>query len=296
MALNNYKKTFYPGVALTAWTEGNERMSPKLNLFRQLELRNMLKYPKTKKVKEFISEKPIDVLEIGHFPFDHHLTDPCVEIVNIMEKQKLGKRITLKAVHAQKLENNGPIFVGESKFIEQKLKYSAIFLEKNKLSSVNWHKLNSPVCFEIEQDANILNIFYILIKLQISGDIFYNNYKSRQEVTEIAPFFYLLQSSGKIPFLTYLYLFNRLIISIILYGFDSSVERTFLNFYERPRRGIYKIINNIEKSIRKTNKAIFGDKYKTLKGVFSFMKKWRNSSKSIAGIQILDAKQRKLLN
>jgi len=293
MALNNYKKTFYPGVALTAWTEGNERMSGKLNLFRQLELRNMLKYPKTKKIKEFISERPIDVLEIGHFPFDHHLTDPSVEIVNIMENQKIGKRIILKAVHAQKLENNGPIFIGESKFIKEKISYSAIFLEKCKLSSVNWQKLNSPICFEIEQDANTLNIYYILIKLQISGDVFYNNNKSKNKTTEIAPFFYLLHSSGGIGLFTYLCLFNRIIISTILYGFDSSLDRTFLNFYERPRQGIYKVINDIEKSIRKTNKAFFGAKYKSLNGLFSFIKKWRNSSKSFAGMRIVEVEQRK---
>jgi hypothetical protein len=88
-------------------------------------------------------------------------------------------------------------------------------------------------------------------------------------------------------------LFNRIIISTILYGFDSSLDRTFLNFYERPRQGIYKVINDIEKSIRKTNKAFFGAKYKSLNGLFSFIKKWRNSSKSFAGMRIVEVEQRK---
>ena len=135
--------------------------------------------------------------------------------------------------------------------------------------------------------------YYIQKKLRISGDVVYNNHKSKKEATEVAPFLYLLHSSRGIPLFTYLYLFNKLIISAILYGFDSSLEKTFLNFYERPRRGIYKVINDIEKSIRKTNKAIFGAKYKSLSGLFGFIKKWRNSSKSFAGMRIVDAEQRK---
>ena len=296
MALNNYKKTFYPGVALTAWTEGNERMSPKLNLFRQLEMRNMLKYPKTKRIENFIAEKPKDVLEHGHFPLDHYLTDPCVEIINKMENKQIGKRVILKAVNAQKYENNGPIFFGKYEYINKKLEYSAIFLEKRKRTSVNWQKLNSPICFEIEKNVNNLVVYIILKKLEISGKIFYNDHTYKKELIEIAPSFLMIHSQGKIPLLTYLYLCNRIIISTILYGFDSSIEKTFLNFYNRPRRGFYKIINNIEKSIRKIRNTIFGERCKSLHGLFGIMHKKRNNSLDSFGVKILDAELRKFIN
>jgi hypothetical protein len=219
-----------------------------------------------------------------------------VEIINKMENKQIGKRVILKAVNAQKYENNGPIFFGKYEYINKKLEYSAIFLEKRKRTSVNWQKLNSPICFEIEKNVNNLVVYIILKKLEISGKIFYNDHTYKKELIEIAPSFLMIHSQGKIPLLTYLYLCNRIIISTILYGFDSSIEKTFLNFYNRPRRGFYKIINNIEKSIRKIRNTIFGERCKSLHGLFGIMHKKRNNSLDSFGVKILDAELRKFIN
>jgi len=260
MLLEKYKKSFYTGKTVAAWNSGNERISNQLNMFRHLELRNLFKYPPSKAIRDFTLLKPWEVVKQGRFPLLNHITHPEVKFINDYERLPKKNRITLKKVSTISFNPLHRILILGKK-IDDRTNSSCIFIDENIAKKYHY---DASIVFHIGPLVSNAEISRIIAKLQLMGPINLNE----SEVSDIS----LVQGYCKPRKLLRLISdYLLLIYSILLYGAEGLDRRKIIiNYWTRPRKGLYAAINAIERFLRKTVKQTLSQKsyYKIKQLVF----------------------------
>ena len=260
MLLEKYKKSFYTGKTVAAWNSGNERISNQLNMFRHLELRNLFKYPPSKAIRDFTLLRPWEVVKQGRFPLLDHITHPEVEFINEYERLPKKNRITLKKVNTLSFDPLNKIFIC-GKNINLKKNASCIFI--NDINAKR-SRYEASIVFQIGSLVNTSQVSRIIAKLQLLGPIYLNN----SIVSDIS-----LGGGYCNPrkFIRIISDYLLLMHSILLYGAEGLDRRKIIiNYFSRPRKGLYAAINVIERCLRKTAQKILSQKsyYKAKQLVF----------------------------
>jgi len=270
MFLENYRKSFYTGKTVAAWTPGNERIPAQFNVLRHLELRNLFKYPPSKAIREFTNLNPFEVVKQGRFPLLNHIIHPEVEFINDYERLPEKRRITLKKVSTISFNPLNKILILGKK-INDRANSSCIFI--NKFTAKKYH-YNASIVFHVGPLVGTAEISRIIAKLQLLGPINLND----SEVSDIS----LVQGDCKPRKLRRIILdYLLLTYSILLYGAEGLDRRkVIINYFTRPRKGLYAGINAIERCLRKMTQKILSRKsyYKTKKLVFG-VKHFKRKSK-----------------
>jgi len=260
MLLENYRRSFYSGETVASWNEGNERISNQLNLMRHLELRNLLKYPPSMAMRKFILLKPWEVVENGRFPLLNHITHPEVKFINDYERLPKQSRITLKKLSTISFNPLNKILILGKK-INNRANSSCIFIDEYIAKK---HHYNASIVFHVGPLVGTAAISRIIAKLQLLGPISLND----SEVSDIS----LVRGYCKPRKLLRIILdYSLLMYSILLYGAEGLDRRKIIiNYFTRPRKGLYAAINAIERFLRKTAQKILSQKsyYKTKQLVF----------------------------
>jgi glycosyltransferase involved in cell wall biosynthesis len=260
MFLENYRKSFYTGKTVAAWTPGNERIPAQFNVLRHLELRNLFKYPPSKAIREFTHLNPFEVVKQGRFPLLNHIIHPEVKFINDYELLPKKRRITLKKVSTISFNPLNKILILGKK-INDRANSSCIFI--NKFTAKKYH-YNASIVFHVGPLVGTAEISRIIAKLQLLGPINLND----SEVSDIS----LVQGYCKPRKLLRIILdYSLLTYSIFLYGAEGLDRRkVIINYFTRPRKGLYAGINAIERGLRKMAQKILSRKsyYKTKKFVF----------------------------
>ncbi len=250
MLLENYKKTFYSEEPIAAWTSGNERISTQLNLLRHLELRNLFKYPPSKAIREFTLLKPWEVVAQGRKPLLNHIIHPQVKFINDYEGLPEKYRITLKKVSTISFNPFNKILILGNK-INEIANSSCIFINEfiGKKSPSE-----ASIVFHVGPLVGTGEISLIIAKLQLLGPIYFNE----SEVSDIS----LVQGySNRRKLLRIISDYLLLMYSISLYGVEGLDRRRIIsNYFARPRKGLYAVINAIERVLRKTAQKILSRK------------------------------------
>ena len=273
MLLENYKKSFYSGKTVAAWTPGNERISHQLNMFRHLELRNLFKYPPSKAIRDFTLLKPWEVVKQGRFPLLDHITHPVVDFINDYERLPKKCRIKLLQVSTLTLNSFHKILIMSTKR-NVKADASCVFInEKIAKKGVG---VDAGIIFRVGPAVRPIHIFRIIAKLQLMGQIYHNN-----EIID-GPSLVKEDFGSKSTVLMRMRFYAILLFSIFLYepaGLDQ--RKIIINYFTRPRKGLYKILNALERPIRKTAKKLLTrETYYKIKKVilgvkpFPKIKKW----------------------
>jgi glycosyltransferase involved in cell wall biosynthesis len=240
MLLEQYKKSFYTGKTVAAWNSGNERISNQLNMFRHLELRNLFKYPPSKAIRDFILLKPWEVVEQGRLPLINHIIHPEVDFINEYERLPKKSRIKLLQVSALTLNPFHKIVI-TSKKRNEKGGVSCVFINDSDAKKSSY---KVSIVFSVGPSFRTNDIIRIIAKLHLKGPIFLND----TEVSDISlvkgPCSSRRMSWGVSDVMVLVY-------AIILYGTEWLDRRKIIiNYFNRPRKGLYKIINALEKVIR----------------------------------------------
>ena len=260
MLLEHYRNSCYTGQTVAAWTSGNERISTQLNILRHLELRNLLKYPPSKAIREFTYQKPWEVVEKGRFPLLDHITHPVVKFINDYEQLPKKFRITLNQVSTV-LFNPFHKIVLKGNRKNEKEDVSCIFISDSDDKKTSYQV---SIVFSIGPLAETFEIMRIIAKLQLRGPIFSNG-------TEVSETF-LLHGYGRAnTMLRKIAILAFNLRSVLLYGFGGLNQRQIvINHFTRPRKGLYKIVNTLEKAIRNAAKTCLSSKtyYQIKKALF----------------------------
>ena len=260
MFLENYRKSFYTGKTVAAWTSGNERISTQLNILRHLELRNLFKYPPSKAVRDFTLLKPLEVVKQGCFPLLDHITHPVVKFVNEYEQRPKGYRITLRKVSTISFNPLNKILILGKK-INGRANSSCIFTYQYIAKK---HHYNASIVFHVEPLVGTNEISGIIARLRLMGPIYLDDF----EVSDIS----LVQGyCNPNSFLRKISDYLLLTSSILLYGAAGLDRRKIIiNYFTRPRKGLYAGINAIERVLRITAKITLSPKayYKAKQLVF----------------------------
>jgi hypothetical protein len=260
MLLENYRRSFYSGETLASWNEGNERISHQLNMFRHLELRNLFKYPPSKAIRDFTLLKPWEVVKQGSFPLLDHITHPEVRFINDYERLPKKRRITLRKVSTISLNPLNKILI-LSKKVNDTANSSCVFIND---INTKWARYEAPIVFQIGPLVGTAEVCRIIGKLQLLGPIYLNGSK----VSDI----YLVQGYCEPrKLLRVISDYSLLMYSILLYGAEGLNQRKIMiNYFLRPRKGLYAAINAIERCLRKMSQTILSRKsyYKTKQLVF----------------------------
>ena len=260
MLLENYRRSFYSGETVASWNEGNERISNQLNLMRHLELRNLLKYPPSMAMRKFILLKPWEVVGNGRFPLLNHITHPEVKFINDYELLPKKRRITLRKVSTISFNPLNKILILGKKVIDR-VNCSCVFIND---INTKWSRSEAPIVFQIGPLVGTAEVSRIIGKLQLLGPIYLNGSK----VSDIS----LIQGYCEPrKLLRVISDYSLLMYSILLYGAEGLDRRKIIiNYFTRPRKGLYAAINAIERCLRKTAQKILSRKsyYKTKQLVF----------------------------
>jgi hypothetical protein len=262
MLLENYRNSCYTGKTVAAWTSGNERISTQLNIWRHLELRNLFKYPPSQKIREFTHQKPWEVVKQGRFPLLDHITHPVVKFIADYEQLPKKSRITLNEVSTMLLNPfHKIIFKGNQKNEIEDV--SCIFIRDSDDKKSGYQ---ASIVFSLGPLVKASEIIRIIAKLQLRGPIFSNG-------TEVSDTF-LLHGYGKAnTMLSRIAIFAFNLRSVLLYGFGGLNQRQIIiNHFTRPRKGLYRILNTLERSIRTAAKRLMSDHsyYKLKETLFGF--------------------------
>lgn len=242
MLLENHRRSFFTGETVAAWNEGNERISHQLNLMRHLELRNLFKYPTSKGIRKFIRLKPWEVVKQGRFPLLDHITHPLVDFFHELEQQPKKNRITLSKISTISFNPKGKVLIAGAKKVNEKGITCLFVDEKHAKKSEG---VDAAIIFRIGPVTSPDNIFRIITKLQLMGRIYHNN-KIVDNATLVLGDFRL-----KTTALLRMRFYALLLLSIFLYGPAGLNQRKIIiNYFNRPRRGLYKIIHSLERAIR----------------------------------------------
>ena len=250
MLLEKYKKSFYTGKTVAAWNSGNERISNQLNMFRHLELRNLLKYPPSKAIRDFTLLKPWEVVKQGRLPLINHITHPEVDFINEYERLPKKSRIKLLQVSALTLNPFHKILI-TSKKRNEKADVSCVFINDSDVKKSS-HK--ASIVFSVGPSVTTNDITRIIAKLHLKGPIYLNE----TEVSDIS----LIQGYCVVrPMLRRILDVILLMFAITLYGSEGLDRRKIIiNYFTRPRKGLYKILNTLEKAIRNVAKTCLSTK------------------------------------
>ena len=260
MLLENYKKSFYSQKSIAAWTSGNERISTQLNIWRHLELRNLFKYPPSKAIREFTLLKPWEVVEQGRNPLLNHITHPEVKFINDYEQLPKKSRIILRKVSTISLNPLSKIVIkGNNK--KEKEEASCIFISESNAENSSFQ---ASIVFSLGSLVETSEIIRIIAKLHLRGPIFLNG-------TEISDTYLLIGYLKPRAVLRKLLELAFIMRTILLYGFEGLDKRQIvINHFTRPRKGLYMIVNALERAIRNTTKTLLSPKnyYETKKNFF----------------------------
>jgi glycosyltransferase involved in cell wall biosynthesis len=253
MLLENYRRSCYTGKTVAAWTSGNERISNQLNIWRHLELRNLFKYPPSKAIREFTLQKPWEVVEKGRSPLLDHITHPAVKFVNEYEQLPKNYRITLRKVSTISFNPLNKILILGKK-INERANCSCIFI--NEKFAKKSHSTASIV-FHVGPLVSTAEISRIIAMLRLMGPIYLND----SEVSDISLVRgYIHHSRLRRIISDYL----LLIYAISLYGAEGLDRRKIIiNYFTRPRKGLYAGINAIERALRKMAQKILSQNLTT---------------------------------
>ena len=260
MLLENYRRSFYSGETVAAWNEGNVRISNQLNLMRHLELRNLFKYPPSMAMRKFTLLKPWEVTNNGRFPLLNHITHPEVKFINDYERLPKKSRITLRKVSTISFNPLNKVLILGKK-INGRANSSCIFIDKYLAKK---YLYNASIVFHVGPLVGAAEISQIIAKLHLLGPINLND----SEVSDIS----LVRGYCKPRKLLRIILdYSLLMYSILLYGAEGLDQRKIIiNYFTRPRKGLYAAINAIERFLRKTAQQILSQKsyYKIKQLVF----------------------------
>jgi Glycosyl transferase family 2 len=275
MLLENYQRSFYSGETVAAWNEGNERISYQLNLMRHLELRNLFKYPPTMAMQRFVLLKPREVTKKGAFSLLNHITHPLLNSFNKYERLPPKFRITVGKVRTLLFDPMSNILIMGNKK-NKKENYSCIFISE-KLPKKEL-RYDAAISFRVGPSVSTLDIIRIIGKLGLMGPIFLND----QQVDDL----YLLEEGyepGANPILRKIKVYTVLLYSIFLYGPEALNQRKIIiNYFVRPRKGLYRIVNAFEKGIRVTLKKVLT------------IKKYYQIKRNLFGVEHFASKTRKI--
>ena len=245
MFLENYRKSFYTGKTVAAWTPGNERISHQLNMFRHLELRNLFKYPPSKAIRDFTLLKPWEVVNQGRFPLLDHIKHPAVDFINDYERLPKKSRIKLLQVNTLTLNSFHKILI-MSKKRNEKADASCVFIKD---SDAQKSRNKASIVFCVGPSVSTNNIANVIAKLHLKGPIYLNDI----EVSYISLVQGYCSSRGVVRRISDVVL---LMYAIILYGTEGLDRRKIItNYFNRPRKGLYKILNALERAIRNVAKT-----------------------------------------
>jgi len=245
MLLEKYKKSFYSGKTVAAWNSGNERISHQLNMFRHLELRNLFKYPPSKAIRDFTLLKPWEVVKQGCFPLLDHITHPAVDFINDYERLPKNSRIKLLQVRTLTLNSFHKILI-LSKKRNEKADASCVFIMDS--DAQKYHN-KASIVFCVGPSVSTNNIANVIAKLHLKGPIYLNDI----EVSDISLVQGYCSPRGVVRRISDVVL---LMYAITLYGTEGLDRRKIItNYFNRPRKGLYKILNALERVIRKVAKT-----------------------------------------
>ena len=270
MFLENYRKSFYTGKTVAAWTPGNERIPAQFNVIRHLELRNLFKYPPSKAIREFSLLSPLEVVKQGRYPLLNHITHPEVEFINDYERLPKKSRITLKKVSTISFNPLNKILILGKK-INDRANSSCIFIDKYLAKKYHY---NASIVFHVGPLVSTAEISRIIAKLQLLGPINLNDC----QVSDIS----LVRGYCRPRKLLRIILdYSLLMYSILLYGAEGLDRRKIIiNYFTRPRKGLYAAINAIERFLRKTAKQTLSQKsYYKIKELVFGVKHFRRKKK-----------------
>jgi hypothetical protein len=241
MLLENYRKSIYTGKTVAAWTPGNERISHQLNTFRHLELRNLFKYPPSKAIREFTLLKPWEVVKQGRFPLLDHITHPAVCFIDEYERLPKKSRIKLLQVSTVTLNSFHKILIMGKK-TNEKANASCVFIKDSDAKKSHG---KASIVFCVGPSVSTTNIAKIIAKLHLKGPIYLNDI----EVSDISLVQGYCSPRGVVRRISDGVL---LMYAIMLYGTEGLDRRKIItNYFNRPRKGLYKIFNALAKVVRK---------------------------------------------
>jgi glycosyltransferase involved in cell wall biosynthesis len=245
MFLRNYRKSFYTGKTVAAWTPGNERINKQQNLLRHLEVANLLKDSGCRKIKQFIRLKPWEVVKQGIFSLMNHVTHPVIDAINQFSFLKDGKSIKLKEIKILAFNSSGVIQIFPPKK-SLSSKTSCIFGKRTFA-----YPDNIALNFQCGPKARLYDILKIIAFLDLSGPIYLKNKKISFSQLYLA-------SAGLDQFSrTKTLLF--FLFSVVCFGPENfNTEKILRNALSRPRKGLYRIILEIEKRPRLALKRVLG--------------------------------------
>ena len=211
-------------------------------------------------MRDFMRQKPREVVKQGHFPLLDHIAHPVVKFVNDYEQLPKKYKITLHNVSTILLnQSNKTVIVRDGKFIIGDA--SCIFISDSDAKKSSYR---GPIVFSLGPLVQTSEIIRIIAKLHLRGPIFLNG----TEVSDISLLMgyprprTILWRIPELVFLMYI---------ILLYGAERLDRRQLIiNHFTRPRKGLYKIINALERSIREAAKSFLSPQvyYKTKKTLF----------------------------
>jgi len=247
MFLQNYKKSFYSGKTVAAWTSGNERISRQQNVLRHLEVADLLINSKSKKIKEFIKLKPWEVVKQGILPLMNHTTHPQIDVVNELCCLQEKKSIKLKKIEVLKFNSNGAIHIFPTK--KNLPSDSCSVFGKSSFASLD----NIALFFQCGPNARLIDILKIIAFLNLKGPIYLKNKK-----ITFSQLYFASTGRDQVSIVKIWLLF---LLSVVCFGAENFDKEMILrNLLTRPRKGLYKIILEIEKRPRLALKSVLGKK------------------------------------
>jgi glycosyltransferase involved in cell wall biosynthesis len=247
MLLEKYKKSFYTGETVAAWTSGNERITKQQNLLRHLEVAALLKNASSNRIKQFIRFKPLEVVKQGNLPLIIHTTHPQIELFNRLSSLKGGKSIKLKKIKVLNFNPSGPIHIFPAK--KNLPSNDCSVFGKSSFSCSDDIALN----FQCGPNTRLIDILKIIAFLDLKGPIYLKNKK--------ITFFQLYLASTGRDLVSPAKILLLFLFSVVCFGPENFNKEVILrNSLSRPRKGLYKIILEIEKRPRLAFQRVFGRK------------------------------------
>lgn len=266
--IEKYKKTFYTGKTVAAWTSGNERITHEQNLLRHLEIAKLLESSRSDKIKQFISLKPLEVVKQGTFPLVLHKTHTQIDSFRRLRYLKDGRYIKLKKIKTLNFNSMGEIQIFPT---QKKLSEKACIVFGKSPST---YQNNIALDFQCGPKANTFNILKIIALLGLNGPLYLKNKKITFSQLYLASVGFDELSKAKTSLI--------LLLSAVCFGPEGfDTEKILRNALSRPRKGLYKILLELEKRPRIALKRVLGeDLYYSVKQILFGRKHFRRLLKS----------------
>lgn len=254
MLLENYRKSFFTGIPLAAWNPGNERIPYEMNVRRLLEIKVLLKNPVRPALRQFLNLQPQEIVEKGKQPLKNHLHHPHLEIFNRLEALPGCAKIELSKVENLLFSPDLPVHIGTWEALKKGTYAAAFLLPSTSVSESIPNGVKIALQFACGARARPRDVLTIIAKLRLRGPVFLQG--KRISIQD----YYLLSThpahanprQSPLKVAAKVSLWGAVILSLFLYGPENfRLDQIILNYLERPRKGIYKILLEAEKTIRK---------------------------------------------